>query len=99
MKPHRILKSFKGSQTGNDHQHFEAGATEHLSDDLAAIAVREGWAEPHHKEIKPRELAEGEILESGELPGDTDTGEKSAGAAPENKAFKKAPANKSRKAE
>jgi hypothetical protein len=46
MKPHRIIKTFKGSQDGHDHHHFEEGTTAHLSDGLAAIVVKEGWAEP-----------------------------------------------------
>lgn len=57
MKPHKILKSFPGSQTGNDHHHFEAGTIASLSDDLAAIAVKEGWAEPHVEEQKAVEEA------------------------------------------
>lgn len=47
MKPHRILKSFKGSQTGNDTHNFEAGKIAHLSDSLAAIVVKAGWAEEY----------------------------------------------------
>ncbi len=46
MKPHKILKTFPGSQHGNDYQVFNAGETAHLSDDLAAIVVRAGWAKP-----------------------------------------------------
>ncbi len=47
MKPHTILKSFNGSQTGHDFQQFQAGSVADLSRDLAAIAVKEGWAEPY----------------------------------------------------
>ena len=46
MKPHHILKSFRGSQDGLSAASFVAGRTELLSDALAAIAVREGWAAP-----------------------------------------------------
>lgn len=45
MKAHRILKDFNGSQTGNDFRAFKAGEVADLSDDLARIAVGEGWAE------------------------------------------------------
>lgn len=45
MKKHRILTSFHGSQNGIDRHHFEAGTVAHLSDHLAPIAVRAGWAE------------------------------------------------------
>ena len=47
MKPHRILKSFKGSNDHHNTLHFEAGTVQPLSDSLAAIVVKEGWAEPH----------------------------------------------------
>ena len=48
MKPHRILKAFNGSQTGHDFHSFVPGDKPvHLSDDLAKIAVAQGWAEPH----------------------------------------------------
>jgi hypothetical protein len=60
MKPHRIIKSFPGSQTGNDHHFFEQGTVRLLSDDLAAIVVKAGWAEPHEdrdtKVIEPEEI-------------------------------------------
>lgn len=45
MKHYRILKAFNGSQTGNDFASFEAGSVALLSDDLARIALKEGWAE------------------------------------------------------
>ncbi|WP_020474232.1 hypothetical protein [Zavarzinella formosa] len=45
MKHYRILKDFNGSQDGHDFHKFIAGATVPLSNDLAAIAVKEGWAE------------------------------------------------------
>ena len=60
MKPHRILKTFKGSQTGHDHHAFVEGTTRDLSDSLAAIVVKEGWAEPSdevHQAAKPRKSA------------------------------------------
>ena len=47
MTPHRILKTFPGSQTGHDHDLFHQGTVRDLSDGLAEIAVREGWAVPH----------------------------------------------------
>ncbi len=47
MKPHRILRTFSGSQHGNDGpHHFAAGTEAHLSDDLARIALGQGWVEP-----------------------------------------------------
>lgn len=46
MKKYRILADFKGSQDGHDHHQFKADTEAHLSDDLAAIVLREGWAEP-----------------------------------------------------
>jgi len=46
MKPYRILKAFNGSQHGHDFVSFAAGSEAPLSDALAAIAVREGWAKP-----------------------------------------------------
>jgi len=46
MKPHRILKTFKGSQTGNDHHAFLEGDEKPLSASLAAIVVPLGWAKP-----------------------------------------------------
>ena len=80
MKPHRILKAFKGSQTGHDHHHFEPGDNPvPLSDDLAAIVVKEGWAEPFEHKPEP-EIAE----------------EKSKGDAPANKARVAAPSNKAK---
>ena len=39
MKPHRILKDFKGTQTGlGDGEMFKAGTTVSLSDHLAEVA-------------------------------------------------------------
>src|SRR4051794_3539468 len=46
MKPYRILKDFKGTQDGqHDCIEFKEGKVEPLSPGLAAIVVREGWAE------------------------------------------------------
>ncbi len=90
MKPHRILKSFKGSQTGHDHHEFTAGTEAHLSHDLAAIVVKAGWAEP---------VGERMVVTSP-LTGDTQTitfpEEKAIEAAPANKMLK-SPANKGKK--
>lgn len=74
MKPHRILKSFKGSQTGHDHHHFAEGTEADLSDDLAAVVVKAGWAEPIEDPVEPEELDEETVVE-----------EKSLDSAPENK--------------
>lgn len=46
MKTYSILKAFNGSQHGHDFASFEAGSEALLSDGLAAIAVKEGWAQP-----------------------------------------------------
>ncbi|CAN5262494.1 hypothetical protein BH10PLA2_BH10PLA2_00560 [soil metagenome] len=46
MKLHRILKSFNGSQDGNHTEHFQVGTEVLLSPSLAAIVIKEGWAEP-----------------------------------------------------
>lgn len=43
---HQILKNFKGSQDGRFTESFEAGTHVDLSDYLAEIVVREGWAMP-----------------------------------------------------
>lgn len=41
-----ILKDFKGSQDGRFAEQFTAGTQAELSDYLADIVVREGWAKP-----------------------------------------------------
>lgn len=55
MKPHYIKQTFKGTQDGqHDCHEFIAGTTEPLSKGLAAIVVKEGWAElatPKHEPI------------------------------------------------
>lgn len=43
---HDILKDFKGSQDGRFSEQFTAGTQAELSDYLADIVVREGWARP-----------------------------------------------------
>ena len=43
---HDILKDFPGSQDGRHTEQFKAGTQRDLSDYLAAIVVREGWARP-----------------------------------------------------
>lgn len=58
MKPHHILKDFNGSQDGFDFNSFKAGTVAALSDHLAPIAVKEGWAKP----------AEAEALKEGPHP-------------------------------
>ena len=76
MKPHRILKSFPGSQTGHDHHHFEKGTVAHLSDSLAEIVVKEGWAKAVEDPAD-----EPEAKSEGDAPAN-----KMKKAAPENKA-------------
>jgi hypothetical protein len=103
MKPHRILKGFHGSQNGHDAHYFEAGTVRDLSDSLAEIVVREGWAKPHSAEIAAAEAARSvEAQGAGDQPGDQGEGtpdreEKSEGDAPANKMKKAAPENKGRK--
>jgi hypothetical protein len=72
MKPHRILKSFPGSQHGNDHDHFEAGTVRPLSPALAEVAVKYGLAEPDEA---PEEKSKGDAPAN-----------KARAAAPSNKA-------------
>ena len=43
---YEILANFKGSQDGRFTEKFVAGTVRELSDYLAAIVVREGWARP-----------------------------------------------------
>lgn len=43
---HDILKDFKGSQDGRFSTQFKAGTQAELSDSLAPVAVKEGWARP-----------------------------------------------------
>jgi hypothetical protein len=47
MKPHRILKTFDGNQTGTGpNERFVEGTVADLSDHLAEVAVKGGLAEP-----------------------------------------------------
>jgi hypothetical protein len=55
MKPYHIIKSFPGSQTGNDLDQFESGTVRHLSPDLASIVVPLGWAEEHIEQPKAKD--------------------------------------------
>ncbi len=43
---YEILKDFPGSQDGRTTEQFSAGTEVELSDYLANIVVREGWARP-----------------------------------------------------
>lgn len=43
---HDILKDFPGSQNGSVTEQFKAGTRVELSESLAAVVVREGWAKP-----------------------------------------------------
>lgn len=43
---HDILQDFPGSQDGRFTEQFKAGTQAELSDYLAQIVVREGWAKP-----------------------------------------------------
>jgi hypothetical protein len=92
MKPHRILKPFKGSQTGSDGPHHFTPGDEPvlLSDYLADIVVKAGWALPHKEgDSVADEAIEETVNESVE--------EKSLDEAPENKALKPVKANKGKK--
>jgi len=50
---YRILKDFKGSQDGRLTEQFIQGSTRELSDSLATVAVKEGWAAPATQEAPP----------------------------------------------
>lgn len=50
---YRILKDFKGSQDGRLTEQFVQGSTRELSDSLATVAVKEGWAAPATQEAPP----------------------------------------------
>lgn len=50
MKNFKILKTFRGSQTGAEVDTFEEGSERLLSDDLAKTALNEKWVEPAEKE-------------------------------------------------
>jgi hypothetical protein len=95
MTPHRITKTFKGSQTGHDHDEFVAGSVRDLSRDLAAVVVKEGWAEPVATvvvsgvdNVEPfAQVALGQTAaqSDGEEITPDDTEAKNEEAAPENK--------------
>ena len=103
MKPHRILKTFKGTQDGlHDHEEFVAGTVAHLSKGLATIVTKEGWADAAlaTDSMAParnrRRLRNARVRSrSKAMPAGTE--EKSEGAAPENKMKKAAPENKKAK--
>jgi hypothetical protein len=84
MKHHKILKSFPGTQDGqHERVEFKEGTIAPLSKGLAAIVVREGWAEPH----EPEALADGPhptLVIEPDAPNEL-VEEKSEGPAPENK--------------
>jgi len=58
---HDILKNFPGSQDGTKTEQFKAGEQAELSDYLAAIFVREGWAKP----VKSVEIQNKAIITDG----------------------------------
>jgi hypothetical protein len=61
MKLHRILKTFKGNQTGfGDTETFFEGTEVALSDSLAAVAVAEGWAELPDADTRETKVVEPE---------------------------------------
>jgi len=82
-----ILKDFKGSQDGRLTEQFVKGSERELSESLAAVAVKEGWAKPvktkkskadHEADKKAAELAELRTLlttEMGVLEGRLETAE------------------------
>jgi hypothetical protein len=77
MKPHRILKSFRGSNDHHNTLHFEAGTVQPLSDSLAAIVVKEGWAEPHVEQPpQPAENRETKVVEPDEVKAEEETPKK-----------------------
>jgi hypothetical protein len=51
-----ILKDFKGSQDGRFAEQFTAGTQDELSDYLAEIVVREGWATPVSVEVENKAI-------------------------------------------
>ena len=53
---HEILKDFPGSQDGTKTEQFKAGTQVELSDYLAEIVVREGWARPAGVEIENKAI-------------------------------------------
>ncbi len=71
MKPHHILKKFKGTQTGHgDGEVFEPGPEPvMLSDSLAEVAVKAGFAKPHHSSAKAEDR-ETKVVEPEEAKDD-----------------------------
>lgn len=62
MKHYRILKTFKGNQTGNgETQEFMADTVALLSDSLAEVVVKEGWAELALPKEPPAETRETKV--------------------------------------
>lgn len=43
---HEIIKDFSGSQDGRFTEQFIKGTERDLSESLAVVAVKEGWAKP-----------------------------------------------------
>jgi hypothetical protein len=59
MKPYRILKTFKGSQTGLDGPYlFTEGTVAELSDHLAQVMLRAGYVKPAVSKEVARQIAE-----------------------------------------
>lgn len=73
MKPYHILKDFTGSQTGNDGPfQFTAGTVAELSDSLAEVVMKEGWAKPAAK-VETAETRETKVIEPKEAKADEET--------------------------
>ena len=88
MKEYNILKDFKGSQNHHDHHQFKAGTVAELSDSLAEVALKAGFA----CEIEqPTESDEPE-----EATDSDESDDDKAKASPANK-MKKVPENKGKK--
>ena len=58
MKLHDILKDFPGSQDGTKTEQFTAGTQAMLSDYLAEIVVREGWARLAQPKVEEQKVVE-----------------------------------------
>jgi hypothetical protein len=66
MKLYVVLKPFKGSQTGHDVQAFTPDDKPiHISDALAAIALKEGWITPYEP-VTPAEARDTKVIEPKE---------------------------------
>ena len=55
---YEILKDFSGSQDGRMTEQFSKGTLRELSDDLAAVAVKEKWARKVTLPVKRATLTE-----------------------------------------